>query len=89
MTDVVRVKEKFQVTLPVGARRLSHIQEGDYLEVTVTDEGGFLLRPKRVVDAVNRRESMLEFLRRNRPAVARPREAIDQALNADRNSWEK
>jgi AbrB family looped-hinge helix DNA binding protein len=35
MADLVRVKDKFQVTLPVALRRQFAVQEGDYLEASV------------------------------------------------------
>jgi AbrB family looped-hinge helix DNA binding protein len=88
MADLVRIKEKFQVTLPVGARRQIPVREGDYLEVVATAEGGFLLTPQRVEQATKTTQSMVEFLRRNR-ATSRSSEEIDTALNADRNSWER
>lgn len=88
MANLVRVKDKFQITLPVGARRQSEVREGDYLEVSVTDEGGFLLRPQQVLEAGKRQETMLAFLHRSR-GLTRPRKDIDQGLEDERASWGK
>lgn len=46
---LVRVKQKFQVTLPVEVRGALHIQEGDVLEALVQDDS-VVLTPKAVVD---------------------------------------
>lgn len=46
---LVRVKQKFQVTLPVEVREQLDIGEGDLLEATVQDKS-VVLTPKAVVD---------------------------------------
>jgi|GEM_PF-654017 len=46
---LVRVKQKFQVTLPVEVRGALHIEEGDLLEALVQDDS-VVLTPKAVVD---------------------------------------
>lgn len=86
MPDLVRVKDKFQVTLPAGVRRQSPVQEGDYLEVSATEGGGFLLLPQRLAPAGKAPESMLAFLRRHRDAT-RSRDQIDRDLATERRSW--
>ena len=47
---LMRVRPKGQITLPDGIRRQAHLDEGDYLEVTV-EEGAIVMRPKRLIDA--------------------------------------
>jgi AbrB family looped-hinge helix DNA binding protein len=49
---VVRVKRKFQVTIPAEVRKRLGLAEGDYLEVT-EEENHIVLRPKAVVDRPN------------------------------------
>jgi AbrB family looped-hinge helix DNA binding protein len=46
---LVRVKQKFQVTLPAEVREELHIEEGDLLEAIVHDDS-VVLTPKAVVD---------------------------------------
>ncbi len=46
---VVRVKRKYQVTIPVEIRKRLGLAEGDYLEIT-EQENQIVLRPKAVVD---------------------------------------
>ena len=50
MSEIVTIRAKGQLTLPVGVRKAAHIAEGDPLEVELTP-GGILLRPKKLVDA--------------------------------------
>ena len=45
----VKVKERFQVTIPAQVRQALHIEEGDLLEAQVED-GRIVLKPKAVVD---------------------------------------
>ena len=50
MSDIVTIRAKGQLTLPLGIRNAAHIEEGDPLEVKLTPEG-ILLRPKKLIDA--------------------------------------
>jgi AbrB family looped-hinge helix DNA binding protein len=88
MADLVRVKDKFQVTLPVAFRRQFAVQEGDYLEASVSPDG-IVLRPQKLAStpAVGA-PTLLDFLREPRPYL-RSRQEIDAALSADRDSWDK
>jgi AbrB family looped-hinge helix DNA binding protein len=56
---LVRVKEKFQVTIPTELREALHLTVGDILEATVEDET-IVLKPKAVVD---RREAWTQVER--------------------------
>lgn len=85
MSDLVRVKDKFQVTIPVTVRATISIQTGDYLEASV-HEGGILLRPKRVSDRQGAAPSILDFLRKKR-SVKRSKSNIDALLNTQRDEW--
>ena len=46
---LVKVKEKFQITLPVELREVLHLAVGDLLEATIEDNV-IILKPKMVVD---------------------------------------
>lgn len=85
MAELVRVKDKFQVTIPAQVRAVISIQTGDYLEASAF-QGGILLRPKRVSDPQKASLTILDFLRR-KPGVARTQSEIDAALNAQRDAW--
>lgn len=87
MVDLVRVREKFQVTLPIGLRQQFAVREGDYLEVVVTEEG-LVFRPQRPMrQAPTNPVSILDFLNEDRTFGARSREDIETELAADRGSW--
>jgi AbrB family looped-hinge helix DNA binding protein len=46
---LVKVKEKFQITLPVELREVLHLAVGDLLEATIQDDV-IVLKPKVAVD---------------------------------------
>src|SRR5919108_2660042 len=46
---LVKVKDKFQITLPVELREALHLAVGDLLEATIQDNV-IVLKPKAVVD---------------------------------------
>jgi AbrB family looped-hinge helix DNA binding protein len=88
MADLVRVKDKFQLTIPVGIRRQFEVHEGDYLEASVSDDG-IVFRPQsRVQATVTRSTSILDFLRESQSG-RRTRGEIESSLSADRNAWDK
>jgi AbrB family looped-hinge helix DNA binding protein len=86
MGDLVRIKEKFQVTIPAALRRQLALSQGDYLEVSLS-ELGIVLRPQRMVEALSR-PSLIDFMAETR-VQTRTRTEIDAALSADRASWDK
>jgi AbrB family looped-hinge helix DNA binding protein len=85
MAQIVRVKDKFQVTIPVDVRLAISIQTGDYLEASIY-EGGVLLRPKRISDSRGASPTILDFLRKKR-IVKRTKSEIDATLKAQRDAW--
>lgn len=76
---VVRVKRKFQVTIPAEVRERLGLAEGDYLEVT--EEGNqIVLKPKVVLDrpdeqTLARLEAILD---RVRPPGEVPEEDVEK-----------
>lgn len=85
MSELVRVKERFQVTIPVNVRSAASIQTGDYLEVSAVAEG-ILLRPKRMVSADRSVRTIVDFLRENH-GPGRTKARIDADLGTQRNEW--
>ena len=49
MEQLVKVTRGGQVTLPVSLRRAAGIDIGDYVEISVTDDG-LILKAKQVID---------------------------------------
>lgn len=85
MAELVRVKDKFQVTIPVQVREAAAIQAGDYLEVTAVPDG-ILLRPQRLVAAKRSARTILDFLA-DAHGPGRNKAEIDSDLDAQRNEW--
>ena len=85
MAELVRVKDKFQVTIPLEVRSAAAIRTGDYLEVSAVAEG-ILLRPKRVVSTRKSKGTILDFLKKSR-SVSRTKADIDRQINALRDEW--
>jgi AbrB family looped-hinge helix DNA binding protein len=49
MVELIQVRKKAQVTLPLSVRRRLNIEEGDLLDVNVRD-GEIVLRVKKLID---------------------------------------
>jgi AbrB family looped-hinge helix DNA binding protein len=49
MSELVRVRQKSQITLPQSIRKTLGIEEGDYLDVRVKD-GEIILKVKKLID---------------------------------------
>lgn len=47
--SLVKIKDKFQVTIPTEIRKEIHLEEGDLLEVTIQNNI-IILKPKAVID---------------------------------------
>jgi len=60
---LVKVKEKFQITLPVELREVLHLAVGDLLEATIQGQT-IVLKPKDVVDRVQARQQLIEVMDR-------------------------
>jgi AbrB family looped-hinge helix DNA binding protein len=69
---LVRVKGKYQVTIPKEVRRKLGLRVGDYLEVEVQGST-ILLKPKALLDkdeALEKLQAVLEKLREKRAALS-------------------
>jgi len=49
MSELIQVRKKAQLTLPLSVRQALNIEEGDFLDATVRD-GEIVLRAKKLVD---------------------------------------
>ena len=88
MTDLVRVKEKFQVTIPASLRKAASLETGDYLEASQWGDG-ILLRPASAGKKnAKPRQGIVAFLN-ERQGARRTREDIDAQVAEERAAWEK
>lgn len=62
---LVKVKEKFQVTIPAPIRKQLALRVGDVLEAEVTQEG-IVLKPKLVLDRSRALERLLSAVEEGR-----------------------
>jgi AbrB family looped-hinge helix DNA binding protein len=60
---LVKVKEKFQITLPVEIREQLRLGMGDLLEATIQGQT-IVLKPKDVVDRAQARQQLIEVMDR-------------------------
>ena len=60
---LVRVKEKFQVTIPTELREALHLAVGDILEATIEHET-IVLKPKAVVDRKEAWNGVIDIMER-------------------------
>jgi AbrB family looped-hinge helix DNA binding protein len=60
---LVKVKEKFQITLPVEIREQLCLGVGDLLEATIQGQT-IVLKPKDVVDRAQARQQLIEVMDR-------------------------
>ena len=49
--ETIRVRKKYQITLPSAIREAAGVYEGDFLIAEVQEDRTILLRPSRLVDA--------------------------------------
>ena len=49
--ETIRVRKKYQITLPAAIREAAGVYEGDFLTAEVRDDRTIVLRPSRLVDA--------------------------------------
>jgi AbrB family looped-hinge helix DNA binding protein len=86
MANLIRVKDKFQITIPLALREATALQLGDYLEATQFEDG-ILFRPQRLADApASKPKGIVDFLHETR-SLSRTRQDIDASVAEDRASW--
>jgi bifunctional DNA-binding transcriptional regulator/antitoxin component of YhaV-PrlF toxin-antitoxin module len=85
LMSLVRVKEKFQLTLPNELRQRADVAVGDYLEASVGRGGVITLTPKTFID--RRLAEGLADIRAGR--VQGPYESVDEAMAAMRGKAER
>jgi len=49
--ETIRIRKKYQITLPTAIREAAGVYEGDFLTAEVRDDHTILLRPAKLVDA--------------------------------------
>jgi len=49
MSELVQIRKKAQVTLPLSVRKKLGLEEGDYMDVQVR-KGEIVLKPKKLID---------------------------------------
>ncbi len=87
MTELVRVQEKFQVSLPASLCKAVALELGDDLEASLWGDG-ILLRPTSAgKTAARRKTSIMAFLNEER-AAPRSRDDIDAQVQQDRGAWD-
>jgi AbrB family looped-hinge helix DNA binding protein len=60
---LVKVKDKFQITLPAAIREQLRLAVGDLLEATIQGQT-IVLKPKDVVDRAHARQQLIEVMDR-------------------------
>lgn len=84
----VRVKQKFQVTLPSSIRHEMNIEEGDTLEVC-TEDGNILLKPQTVSDRKISRGSIRDLIGANRDSgLYKDAKEVDETIAKLRREWD-
>ena len=88
MANLVRIKDKFQLTIPAQLRKQLAVREGDYLEASVVGDS-VVFRPSQPASAPRQPgKTILDFLSEPMPA-GRSRKAIEARLDADRRAWDE
>ena len=86
---LVRVKQKYQVTLPSAVREAANIQEGDTLEVSIQD-GNVVLLPQAITDRKDvQRGSILDMIGANKGSgLYKSTKDVDSTISELRNEWD-
>jgi len=87
----VRVKQKYQVTIPTAVRKLIDLHEGDTLEAKVED-GHIILVPQIIsnksCDIHKKKSSLLTMIGANKGSgLYESIKDIDQTVSNQRNEW--
>jgi AbrB family looped-hinge helix DNA binding protein len=88
---LVKVKEKFQVTIPTELREALHLTVGDLLEATIENET-IVLKPKAVIDRKEAWNGVIEVMERvhakQRPRTQDPK-AEEEEIARERKAYRK
>ena len=79
---LVKVKEKFQITLPAELREVLHLAVGDMLEATI-EQDKIVLTPKAIVDRTAAWDRVIDVLDRvhaNMPPSDKDPKAEEEAI---------
>jgi AbrB family looped-hinge helix DNA binding protein len=77
--SLVRVKRAAQITLPAEARKALRVEEGDYLEAKVVEDG-VLLRPVTVIDRSRAWDELIAIVGRPKWAGPGPEPSDDELM---------
>lgn len=83
--SLVKIRRAAQITLPNDIRKALHVNEGDYLEITVVD-GGVLLKPVAVMDKATAWRQIAEAMNTVQPCpeqAAKPIEEQEREILAE------
>lgn len=61
--SLVKVKSKFQVTIPTDIREKINLKEGELLEIIATDDQTIILKPQIIIDRDSVKSSIIEGLK--------------------------
>ena len=86
---LVKVEQKYQVTIPGAIRRAANIQEGDALEVCV-ENGNIILIPQTRADEIGDHDSsILSVIGANKGSgLYKSVKEVDSTINELRNEWD-
>jgi AbrB family looped-hinge helix DNA binding protein len=88
--EIVRLKEKGQITIPAALREELNAQVGDFFSASVED-GAVILKPQTMSDPVSRSESPRKDLSSwfgSAKGVYASVEEIDAFIKAERDQWD-
>lgn len=84
----IKIKQKYQVTIPASLRKRLELQEGDVLEAR--EQGGEILLVPQVVVSIKRpadSKSLSAYVGSARGLLSSVRE-IDELISHERRQWE-
>ena len=78
---LVKIKEKYQVTIPSSIRKKLPLKVGDVLEAELEDDA-IILKPQVVMDKAKALKRLFAVLKKKRTVSAHDEEVIQDALSA-------
>jgi AbrB family looped-hinge helix DNA binding protein len=90
--SLVKVKRFAQVTIPADIRKMAHIEQGDFVEITYNKTGQIIITPKRVsdktVDWTKKFDEVLGNVRKAAKQGGVTSKTIDEAVKTARQRSE-